>query len=530
MHSKSFYFGLTKENTRNKILVDSNSVKKQNELTRDNNSLQNSQELLGHTHGEGRHKIRENFYHHFKEGIVSDNHFMKCGLLNAAKEHITKEKPFEYSRMIKFQVAYFHRRGIEPNHYEIVCLNRMLHKFVRVVIRNIQNSSKQQRVAFQRWKYNTFGLNKIIQEMCLQKALKELEKYDMNRVLFSYKNFSRLTRTTFEAFNKWQYVVKLRYPLNHPRKGKGNVCIHDLIWRKNQKHMLLRLKAIAELKNKKVSYLAATVVTQKALEGAGDAKGHGGKSVGSLFATTVDVSKDRKVLDQVDFYRSFTVGLKALSKAVARQMREVFFSFKFIEYPFKSPAVQVLNRKYLINPKETRVSQLLPGIMAYQVFSYGYKRALLAGFKKLQGQVKLIAMQEKLKSIQSDMSLYRKRARCELITKIYLKIARRRARKSFYKWYIQTQTRRVALDIYGKAASLETKGQKVDNFTGKGAGEQDRKTYDRLKKDIEDYSEKYAALMSQTVAKNLMITESTAMRNMLNDLFIEAAEKLTELL
>lgn len=432
--------------------------------------------------GGGRGEAGED-YRKYKGLLASGGgHHLRCGMLDISKKRLEKDENSMGSQFVEFETRYFARRGIAPRLQDIDSLNQSIRKFMRVVMRLLFFSGRQKMVFFRRWKMKTFGIRKEIYSHLMERTREDIKNYESNRLLFSYRIQSRLRRNVFEAFYKWRQMVKVGYPLVEQRKEKnvGGSFVYELIHRKNE-----HISRIHDYKTRGKGIgvekpdLVATYKEKVGRRGSFENKG---------------LPIRERYIDQVDFYKRFSIGFETLRKSFARNMRELFFVSRFLSFPYESRSHEVLQKRYGYTEK-VPITQVIPGVLVVQIFTFGYKRCLLSAFKKLQGQVRLIAMSEKLRSITGDMSLYRQRARLELILKVYLRLSKRKIRKYMYKWILQTKISKIAKEA-GRQEAFKRGDDDGDN--------KKRKTYLKMKKIVEEVAEECSKRTVKAVVNNIM--------------------------
>jgi len=410
--------------------------------------------------------------------IKSPIHNERCGMLSVALKMLQKEDEVSDKKLLRFELNYFIKRKIEPTPDQIMTLHQGVKKFTAMVIRKMYLQMRSKTIAMQKWKIKTFGIRKELSKIYLDRVALDIKHYYKERTLFSFKNFSRLTRKTYEAFNKWRFMVRLNYPLIERKKMKSIGIIFDIICNRN---------AIVDHLNK-------------------TRKGRKKQKIESI--------------DQVDFYRKLTVGLNTLRVAFNKHYKEFFFSMSYLAYPIQHGSREIINRYSKISTKVPS-SLAIPGTLALQIFQGAYRRGLLIVYKHLVGQARLIAMQHKLKELEDNMAMFRHRARAELIVKIYCRISKRALRRMFLKWKLQKDLRKVAKDTYKKAfaegfSNQMDKSSLAHFDTSFRNNNKTRQLYEKMKEGLESMSVKYAKTMSQIVARNIM-SEPQVIKAALNE-------------
>ena len=439
---------VTEENTQRRIQV----LESRNKYTREER-----EELAKQVQTEEQEKF---------VNLLLDNyndHTLRCGILTVADKKIKVDAEY-LNKFISYQMEYFSIRNISPTTSQIGIFNKAIHNLSNIIFKYFVAKQKLKLTYFTKWYSETFGLRRelnAVTKLFLDSELKENSKKALIlEQFFSFRNKERFYRTTRQAFVKWKLMVEYNYPLYSRKHNK----VMGMIPKK-----ILEYNTLVKQKNnnlKSSSWDRGVYPTKK---------------------------KPFAELKSSEFYSRLTTGLYALKRATNRQFEYFFTAQGVIDFPHQNKNIEILKRKVVSSESNgrdfKRVSYLVPTFLAQQVFIFSYKRALISALKRLQSQVKITQMNEQLTQIHDRINSFRDRARAELFIKLYIRLIQRQASRFFTRWKYQTEIRKFA----GKKEVKEKKG----------VGSKEREVYERMKKVVEDLSEKYATTMSQIVVNNI---------------------------
>lgn len=431
---------------------------------------------------------RERLIRLYTEGY--SDHSLKSGLYTIAEKKLIKEKE-SVDKILNFQVEFFRKRRIAFTKDKADLFLRILSRFSKAIVLWTINSSEQKLKFFTRWYIKTFGLKNEMRNLMTRLNRVQLEKVGgktaVMQQLFSFKNLSRFNKRIYEAFHKWRLMVKLGYPLYKRNKHR----FMSVIPYKVHDNYLNNLKQTG-IVNLIEDY------------------------VHNIHKRTGFKSSILQQMDIPTFYSKLTTGVHAISKAVHRKLDLIFLWNDIKNFPYENSNIQKLKKKHLTYKQRDKdyrppISQLVPHILAQQVFIFSYKRALISAFKKLQSQVKIDEMENKLKEINNQVRTFRMQARMELFIKLFTKMYMRLSSMAFSKWRFQTKIRKV---MYTKEHKL------ADDL--KMAGE--REMYRKIKGIVETLAQKYVVSMSQTVVRNVK-SDPELINKLINDDFDRLIEE-----
>ena len=164
------------------------------------------------------------------------------------------------------------------------------------------------------------------------------------------------------------------------------------------------------------------------------------------------------------------------------------------------------NAKHHLNKvarMEVKVTNLLPNMLAFQLFKTQYRKILTSAMVRLRENVDIQRVRLKFSDYEKDDEMQRCRERATNIIKIFIRMGKKRVRSFFYRWHMLTMMRNSVLanynQIFNHSQNLILRRTK-EGFISVNS---DTKMYEKVKALVLNLSVSYSKKMTRIIADGM---------------------------